>query len=71
MTEVAGCICPHMEGSLGRLDGISMGRGMLRTSTTVGCPVHDTCQGYTKEVRAARPEWSNPYCPIHGTKNCP
>ena len=29
------------------------------------------CQGYTKAVRAARPEWSNPWCPIHATRDCP
>lgn len=66
-----GCICPHKIGPMGFLHGVNMGKGKLRTSTTQGCPVHDTCQGYTKAVRAARPSWSNPWCPIHAGRNCP
>jgi hypothetical protein len=58
-------------GSYGQLDGYDMGRGMVRISTTPGCPVHDSCQGFTKAYRATRPEWSDPYCVIHGTSDCP
>lgn len=65
------CICPHSERPLGRLHGISMGRGIVRLSTTAGCPEHDSCHGWTKARRAQQPEWSKPYCPIHGTRNCP
>lgn len=57
--------------SLGRWEGVDMGRALLRTTTTKNCPVHDACHGYTKKYRAGLPEWSNPYCPIHGTRNCP
>jgi len=65
------CSCPHGVRPLGRLQGISMGRGMVRLSTTPGCPEHDSCHGYTKGYRASRPWWSNPWCPIHGTRPCP
>lgn len=70
-SQTMGCICPHEEQSLGTLYGVRMGRGQVRTTTTKDCPVHDTCQRYTKAARAARPAWSNPYCPIHKTKDCP
>ena len=65
------CICPKAMQSLGTQDGIRMGNAMLRTKTTKGCPVHDSCHGYTKEYRKERPSWGNPYCPIHRVKNCP
>jgi hypothetical protein len=65
------CTCSHGVRSLGRLAGIYMGRGTVRLSTTAGCPEHDSCHGYTKEVRASRPHWSRPWCPIHHTGNCP
>ena len=65
------CICPRAMQSLPLWEGVNMGQALLRTTTTKGCPVHDSCHGYTKAVRAARPAWSNPYCPIHRTKDCP
>ncbi len=65
------CTCPHGERSLGRLDRVNMGRGIVRLSTTKGCPDHDSCHGWTKERRASQPTWSNPWCPIHATRNCP
>ena len=65
------CTCPRGEGSLGTLYGVRMGRATIRLSTTKDCPVHDTCQHYTKAYRAGRPEWSTPYCPIHQARNCP
>lgn len=71
MTEQAFCTCPYGERSLGRLYGISMGRGTVRLSTTPKCPVHDACQGYTAAVRARRRNGSWLYCPIHRTKDCP
>ena len=71
MTDLAECTCPKSMQSLGRWEGVDMGRAMLRTSTEPGCPVHDSCQHYTKANRAKRPVWSNPYCPIHKTKDCP
>lgn len=71
------CICPHGERPLGRLYGVSMGRGVVRLSTTKGCPEHDSCHGWTKAKRAeyvqTRP-WSppnGPSCPIHHMKDCP
>lgn len=70
MTDPA-CTCPHEERSLGRLHGVDMGRGIVRTGLTKGCPVHDTCQGYTRAVRSGRPAWSDPWCPIHGRRDCP
>jgi len=60
------CTCPRKE-----LADRMFGPTIVRTSTTEGCPLHDTCQGYTKVARAARPEWSDPWCPIHATRDCP
>ena len=57
--------------SLGRWEGINMGQALLRTTTTKGCPVHNSCHGYTKADRADRPWWSRPWCPIHDIQNCP
>lgn len=71
MSGARECVCPHDERPLGRLYGVNMGRGMVRLSTTKGCPEHDSCHGFTKADRAARPSWSNPWCPIHETRNCP
>ena len=34
------CTCPKAERPLGRLYGISMGRGTVRLSTDPACPVH-------------------------------
>lgn len=65
------CICPHGMGASVRLYGVQMPRERVRLSTTPGCPEHDSCHGWTKEKRAAQPEWSNPWCPIHETRNCP
>jgi hypothetical protein len=65
------CICEWGIRSLGRLYNVNMGKGLVRLSTTKDCPVHDSCRRYTKEVRAARPSWSNPYCPKHKTRDCP
>lgn len=70
-TVTTDCICPKAMQSLGTLYGISMGKAMLRTTTIKDCPAHDSCHGYTKAVRAARPEWSDPWCPKHGRKDCP
>ncbi len=70
----AECICPHGERSLGTLHGVRMGRGVVRLSTTPGCPEHDSCHGWTKAARAARKAeawWSDPYCPIHAGRDCP
>ena len=66
-----GCTCPHGERSLGVLGGINMGRGIVRLSTTSGCPVHDSCQGYTASIRAHKWNGLRLYCPIHRTKDCP
>lgn len=69
------CTCPHGVRSLGRLDGVSMGRGMVRLSTTKGCSEHDTCHHWTAENRAkyaiGRPWSVGPYCPLHTSRNCP
>ncbi len=65
------CTCPHGEQSLGRLYGVSMGRGTVRLDTTKDCPEHDSCHGWTAKARAGRPSWSNPWCPIHEGRDCP
>ncbi len=65
------CTCPHKEASLGRLHGVNLGRGVVRTGTTPDCPTHDTCRGFTKAYRAAQPRWSNPWCSKHPRKACP
>lgn len=65
-----GCTCPHEEQNLGRLHGVSMGRGTVRMSTTPGCPVHDACQGYTAEIRKGQ-RWGAYWCPIHEVRDCP
>ena len=65
------CTCPHAEASLGRLYGVSMGRGVVRIGTTPNCPRHDTCRGFTKDYRATQPRWSNPWCPKHPRGACP
>jgi len=70
------CTCPHGERSLGRLYHVNMGRGIVRLSTTKGCPEHDTCHQWTAENRAkyvvGREGWAgSPWCPIHATGNCP
>lgn len=68
------CTCPHGERSLGVLNRINMGRGVVRLSTTRGCPVHDACHGWTRAARIARrveAPWSDPYCPVHATRDCP
>lgn len=63
--------CTYGIRPLGRLYGVNMGKGRVRLTTGKGCPEHDSCHGWTKMRRAAQPEWSNPYCPIHATRNCP
>ncbi len=67
------CTCRHAEASLGRLHGVSMGRGVVRIGTTPNCPVHDACRHFTKAYRAAITEsWrKNPFCPKHPKKPCP
>lgn len=70
------CTCPHGERPLGKLHDVSMGRGVVRLSTTEGCPEHDTCHQWTAENRAkylvGREGWAlGPWCPIHATSNCP
>jgi len=65
------CSCPHGIRSLGRLDRVNMGQGLVRLSTTKGCPEHDSCHGWTKAKRAAQPSWSDPWCPLHGGRDCP
>lgn len=76
-TAARECICPTGERSLGRLYGVSMGRGIVRLSMTKDCPEHDSCHDWTKakrkEYAAFRP-WTTPagpWCPIHATKDCP
>lgn len=71
MSERGPCTCNWGERSLGRMHGIDMGRGMVRLSTTPGCPERDSCRGFTKAHRLTRPSWSNPWCPIHRTRPCP
>lgn len=70
MTDRA-CTCTYGIRSLGRLYGINMGKGRVRLTTTPDCPEHDSCHGWTKDRRANRPAWSKPWCPKHGTRNCP
>ena len=56
------CICPHDARPLGRLYGISMGKGTVRLSTATGCPIHDP---NTHEFTPAeRKPWSvgDPLC---------
>jgi len=65
------CTCPHGERNLGRLHGVSMGRGIVRLDTTPGCPEHDTCHGYTAAFRAVNERGSAYWCPIHAARNCP
>ncbi len=67
------CTCRREERPLGRWPGtnIDMGRRIVRLGTTPNCPVHDSCRGFTKANRAARPSWSNPYCPKHPKTPCP
>jgi hypothetical protein len=65
------CICPKAMQSLGRWEGVSMGKALLRTTTTEDCPVHDACHGYTKAVRAEEENGEWLYCPHHGKRNCP
>lgn len=36
----AGCLCDYRYGSYGRLYGISMGEGWIRTNTHPDCPHH-------------------------------
>jgi hypothetical protein len=50
----AGCICPFEIKELGRLHGVSMGKGRVRVSTSPSCPVHGTAvvegwQGHTEQ----------------------
>lgn len=66
-----GCTCRWSEGSYGRLDGVDMGRGPVRLTTTPGCPVHAACQRYTAENRAIVRDGRWLYCPVHGTTDCP
>lgn len=65
------CTCPQAMRPLGRLEGISMGQGMVRLHTTKGCPTHDTCRGFTAAYRKDwGPEGCWLQCPIHGSKDC-
>lgn len=43
------CICPWGIRSLGKLYGISMGRGWVRLDTTPGCPHHNEIKRYGKK----------------------
>ena len=70
-TQTDLCICPTATESLGRLHGIGMGKAIVRTATVKGCPVHDSCRGYTKEARSAAANGPWLYCPHHGVKECP
>lgn len=65
------CICKYEVRPLGSLHGVRMGHDWVRVSTAKGCPEHDACHGWTAARRAERPSWSRPYCPIHGTRDCP
>jgi hypothetical protein len=63
------CICPH-----GTRNTQDYGRITVRESATPGCLEHDACHGWTRERRAARRAampWSDPWCPVHETKDCP
>lgn len=35
------CLCEHAYGNLGRLEGVPMGKGWVRTSTHSDCPFHN------------------------------
>lgn len=65
------CTCPHGEEALGVLHGVNMGRGIVRLSTTPGCPAHAACQRYTAENRSIYDNGAWLYCPVHGTTDCP
>lgn len=65
------CLCDHAYSNLGKLNGMNMGKGWVRTTTHPACYHHSKCHGYTAAYRNTQPQWSNPYCPIHGTKDCP
>lgn len=59
------CTCRHAEASLGRLHGVSMGRGIVRIGTTPGCLEHDTCRGFTTALRAQYQSGRLLFCPKH------
>ena len=65
------CPCDYAVISLGRIDGIDMGRGRRRVTTHPKCPDHALCQGYTATVRAK--EWNGEwlYCNVHARRDCP
>ena len=65
------CKCDHGYLSLGKMHGINMGKGWVRTGTHPLCPVHALCQHYTKAVRAERWNGRWLYCNVHKTKDCP
>lgn len=55
------CSCPHGIRSLGRLDGVNMGKGLIRTSLKPGCPVHDPkTHDFTDPYPDGPPSWHVP-----------
>ena len=67
----ADCKCQFEERSLGRLNGISMGVGLVRISTHPRCPAHALCRHYTEQARAQRDNGPWLWCPVHKRKVCP
>jgi hypothetical protein len=65
------CTCKRAIRPLGRLYGVSMGKGWGRTGTTKDCPIHDTCRGFTSAVRARRANGRLLQCPKHHRRDCP
>lgn len=69
------CKCDYAVRSLGRVDGINMGKGWVRMTTHPACPEHALCQGYTKASEAAYTRdhpWSiGRWCPVHKNRGCP
>ena len=71
MSAGFGCTCPREVRPLGLLDGVNMGRGIVRLSTTMGCPVHDACAGFTAALRKGEANGYWLQCPIHHSRPCP
>lgn len=65
------CLCEFDFRSLGKLHGISMGQGRVRTATHPKCPVHSLCQHYTRQIRDAARNGRYLYCNVHAKRDCP
>ena len=65
------CLCEHGWASLGRFNGLNMGKGWSRLTTDPACPIHALCQGYSAGYRAQHERWGRFWCPVHETQNCP